>query len=157
MQIADEDRPLVQRALDAPLPNRTDEELATYLSLIGSALAVLLPTTHTDTDQMEVAEILRNLARVQELEPFTIEEDGCHMRTSLNKLRQSVDPAVASTARTVFARICDLESTADSRSELDDWRTSAWSSLSHWKDPHSLDVPPTPSCFTRKRGRDDPE
>ena len=158
MQVADDDRELIQHALELPLPTMSEDvALAEWLSVIGRALAALLPSVNTDSDQMEAAELLLHVARVQELNPFRIDEDSNEppLMTIVGKYRQSVDAKVASLSRTVFARLCDAAS-ADDRRE-DAWRTEARENYRHWAPGAVFMCPPHSGSPSRKRMREEGE
>lgn len=134
MDVSEEDRPLIQLAMQTRLPGPTSsvKELAEWVSLVANALVALYPTTKTDKDQMEIAHILLCIAKVQEVCPFTIDKGGLAFYDVVNKLRQSIDMNVASISRTVFARMCDLDTFhKTSHPEMDDWRKEAWMDLTH--------------------------
>lgn len=155
MQVADHDRELVQRALEMSLPTSSDDvALAEWLTTIGSALSALLTSVHTDPDQMEAAELLLHVARVQELNPFRIDEDNGEppFMDVIGKYRQAMDSKVASLSRTVFARLCDA-SCADDRRET--WRKEVREDFRHWSPRADLRCPPHHNSPALKRMREE--
>lgn len=102
---------MVANALDLPCPihvDATDDELNWYVRTVADALRALEPWRTTVTDQLETVYLVQSLLHLHTVHEFSVEEDEGDptLHVVVSRLRQSVDAAVAKTARSLFERLC---------------------------------------------------